>query len=188
VNAIHLLEGLRDEGVTFYPEPGDVITLMLPLGQRLQAMPVAGRSWARGLHRLVQEFDDYLHLLTDCAQMPLLEAEELAWAMLLAGYTAPPGAALTTRKEPPMPQNTKPLIFPWTSCACACGRRVAVAARNGWSWIPTAGDPGIPENRDVEPCRHCHCLTLRPGCLTVCERPAVRRFRPDQDDLVRRRN
>ena len=87
MTALHLLSDLREEGVTFYPEPGDVITLTLPQGQRLHALAVAGRHWSSELYPLVLEYDDHLRMLLDCAMMSQLDASALAWAMLLAGYT-----------------------------------------------------------------------------------------------------
>ena len=93
MTALHLLSDLRQDGVTFTTETSEVLVLTLPQGQRLHALPVPGRDWSTGLAALVQEFDDHIHLLIDCARMSSAEAEEMAWAMLLAGYTAPGSGA-----------------------------------------------------------------------------------------------
>jgi hypothetical protein len=91
------------------------------------------------------------------------------------------------KRKHPRPRQPSPLVFPWTTCDCACGRRVAVAFAAGVSWIPEVGDPGTA-HPDVEPCRHCHCLTLKAGGRTLAECRAVRRFSPDLADAQRRRN
>ena len=89
MTALHLLHDLREAGVTFAPEAGGVLVLTLPTALVLRALPVPGRPWAIGLYSLAQEFDDYTHVLLDCARMPWAEAEALAWRLVLAGYAAP---------------------------------------------------------------------------------------------------
>lgn len=122
-----------------------------------------------------QDWRRYLCEQHACDQA--LATLECAWDVYERGEpcgddAAPARGPVERRKACPMPKPrpTAPLIFPWAACACACGRMVAVAYRDGLSWVPEAGERGTA-HADVEPCAHCHCLMLRPGARTVVERP-----------------
>jgi hypothetical protein len=78
MTALSLLADLRQAGVAFHPEPGGVIALMTPQAALIRALPGHVRPCEIGLYGLVQEYDDYTHVLLDCARMPWPEAEALA--------------------------------------------------------------------------------------------------------------
>ncbi|HEY5864717.1 MAG TPA: hypothetical protein VI542_04060 [Candidatus Tectomicrobia bacterium] len=68
------------------------------------------------------------------------------------------------KKEVPMPQKAAPRrsSSPGAAPPAPGGREIAVIAQGGWSWIPSAGDPGTVHS-DVEPCTVCRPALFASG-------------------------